>query len=124
MIKLQLMGSEPLFVAKFTRRDTGAFIGLFSTQEIAPDETQDIEDFEGQPVRGYVETFGQFSTVQQIQDFGSIQSMTVVLNDNFGYFKTLLETYNLYDIAVDLYLLIRQPMIVTGRKLPDRKSVV
>jgi hypothetical protein len=119
MIKLQLMGSEPLFVAKFTRRDTGAFIGLFSTQEIAPDETQDIDDFEGQPVRGYVETFGQFSTVQQIQDFGSIQSMTVVLNDNFGYFKTLLETYNLYDIAVDLYLLIRQPMIATGRKLPS-----
>ena len=119
MIKLQLMGSEPLFVAKFTQRDTGVFIGLFSTQEIAPDETQDIEYFEGQPVRGYVETFGQFSTVQQIQNFGSIQSMPVVLNDNFGYFKTLLETYNLYDIVVDLYLLIRQPMIATGRKLPS-----
>ena len=81
MIQLQLMGSEPLFVLQLFKPTSEML--LFSTQEIAPEELQFIVDdesdpiFEGKPVLGYVENFSQFSSVQQIEGFGSVQTITV-----------------------------------------------
>ena len=123
MIQLQLMGSEPLFVLQLLKPTSEML--LFSTQEMAPEELQHVVDdegdpiFEGNPVLGYVENFSQFSSVQQIEGFGSVQTMTVTFNDNLGYFKTLLETTDIYSYSAIVYLIIRQPMIDQGRQPPS-----
>lgn len=123
MIQLQLMGSEPLFVVKFSepaikKSDPPVTLALFSTQELATDECQGVTAFDGKNVLSYVESFGQFSTVQEIKGFGSVQSISVVFNDTMGYFKKLLETKHLYDLYADLYLFIKQPNKKKGRDQP------
>jgi hypothetical protein len=111
-MQVNLTGIEPLFIMRVTLPNPDPeeedITWLFSTQEIPATEYPHIADFRGLPTWGYVETFGQYQSNAQIEGFGGVQSMEVVCNDITGVFKYILESMNLYDVKIDIFLYVRQ----------------
>jgi len=106
MAQVRRTGIEPLLVLKLTYPEgSGRPTMCFSNRELLDWESP----IEGLPIHGHVLSFSAISSSSKIDGFGNLESTEVTLHDFFGFFKELLEEVNLYDIQVELFLVVKQP---------------
>lgn len=93
-------GIEPQFICEIIRDGVSTFHGQV-------EYTAQNTPMDG-PVYPTVESFGAYSSVAKTDGFGSLETLQVVFNDFFGFFKEGLETEDVREWLAKIYLVVRQ----------------
>lgn len=101
----QLIGVMPLLVLKIVDRTEQYPDPLyFSTAEIV----ESGSPFNA-PVYGLIQSFGTYSSVQDVGGFSNVGSMRITANDSVGFWRSLVRSRDLGDFDITIYLVIREP---------------